>query len=416
MNQALQTFTDRYFYVLFIFTLVFVILLYNLIGFDYVDELCTVGLFGLFLYVMLKSPDWSFNKAFLITLAIFAFYTVYSVRIGSNSNRAIFNDLIIQLKPYFAFFCVYQIKPVVSESRKRLLKDVCLLIWFVFLLPVGVASIVYEDIFHILMGHPLYYGIAVTVVALCYLYGSRPTRRDRIVFLILLSIGIFSGRSKFYGFFTLSVFFMLFFSGIARFKLNFKSICIIFGMLASVVLVAWQKISFYFVQAITNTSEADPDMIARFVLYRTTPDILRDYFPFGSGLASYATHSSGEFYSKIYSDYGIDMVWGISKSYHNFISDTFYPSLAQVGVAGIVLYALFWLYIVRKNISFYLKDKATNLPGMIIVMLIVGFLTIESTTGSTFIAQGGFCVMMLMGLVLSDMNRNNGQEKTNADV
>jgi hypothetical protein len=398
---------------LFIFTLVFVILLYNTIGFDYMDELCTVGLFGLFFYVMLKSPDWSFNKAFLITLAIFAFYTVYSIWIGSNSNRAVFNDLIIQLKPYLAFFCVYQIKPVISESRKRLLKDVCLLVWFIFLLPVGLSSIVYEKAFHAIMGHPAYYCIAVTLIALCYLYCSRQTLRDRIVFLVLLSIGIFGGRSKFYGFFALSVFFMLFFNGIARFKLNFKSIFIILGMIASVVLVAWQKISFYFVQAIANTGDADPDMIARFVLYRTTPDILRDYFPFGSGLASYATHSSGEFYSKIYSEYSIDMVWGISKSYHNFISDTFYPSLAQFGVAGIAFYALFWLYIVRKAILNYRKNKDIKL--LIIAILLVGFLTIESTTGSTFIAQGGFFVMMMLGLVLSEASWNE-QEKITADV
>lgn len=33
----------------------------------------------------------------------------------------------------------------------------------------------------------------------------------------------------------------------------------------------------------------------------------------------------------------------------------------------------------------------------------IGFITIEDTTGSTFIAQGGILVMMLLGLILSNM-------------
>jgi hypothetical protein len=371
------------------------------------DELCALTLFILFFYVMAKTPDWTINKAFLMTLAVFVFYTVYSLWIGSNTPRGIINDLAIQIKPYLGFFCVYQLKPVFDEKQKKLLKEISLFFWILFLLPLGILSLVSMDVLFIVMEHPVYYGIAVVIVALCYLYCSEFTKRNKMIFLVLLVIGLFCSRSKFYGFYALAIFMVLFFSNIKQFKLNFRNILIILCMLAVIIVVAWQKISLYFFQVLTN--EVDEDLIARFVLYRNAPDILRDYFPFGSGFASYATFSSGLYYSDIYIKYGIEYVWGLSKSYHGFISDTYYPSLAQFGVAGIALYLLFWGYIVRKTYVFYLKSRDTK--SLIIILMIVGFLAIEGTTGSTFIAQGGFFVMMMMGLILSGMSQEQQIEK-----
>ncbi|MDR1407129.1 MAG: O-antigen ligase domain-containing protein [Tannerella sp.] len=386
---------------LLVFTLIFVVMLYKLIGFDYTDEVCMLALFGLFVRSMIKSPNWTFNKAFLATLLIFAFYTVYSFWIGSNSPGAILNDLAIQIKPYMAFFCMYHLKPRLNDVRKKLLGDVALLVWIVFLLPVGVVAVFDIGILNDLMEHPAYYGIAVTIAALCYLYGSRFTMRDKLVFFVLLSVGMLCGRSKFYGFFVMAFFVVIFFSREKQFRLSMKNILILCSMIALIGVVAWEKISLYFYQAIIGTGDVEKDMIARFVLYYTAPEILRDYFPFGSGLASYATHSSGLYYSELYTKYGIDTVWGLSKSFPNFISDTYYPSLAQFGVAGIVLFALFWVYVLRKAFVAYRRNGNAKL--FTLVILIVGFLMIESTTGATFISQGGFFVMMFLGIILTEM-------------
>jgi len=152
----------------------------------------------------------------------------------------------------------------------------------------------------------------------------------------------------------------------------------------------------------TNVEGVDKDMIARYVLYSYMPLILNDYIPFGSGLATYATNSSAVSYSDIYVKYGIDGVWGLSKNYPDFVSDTFYPALAQFGYAGIALFLIFWCYIIKQILRVYKTSK--NVDNMIVAILIVGFVTIENTTASTFIAQGGFFVMMMLGLILSDKN------------
>ena len=404
-RNMLQLLINKCFFFLFIFSLIFVVLLYKLIGFQYTDEICAVLLFILFFYVVFKTPKWEFNKVFLFTLGVFLFYTFYSILIGSNTKRAIFNDLIIQMKPYLGFFCVYHLKPYLDDNRKKIVKDISLLIWLIFLLPIGIISIVNDNIMTLTIEHHAYFGIVTTIVSLCYLYGCDFTGRDKVIFFIILSTGFFSGRSKFYGFFILAFFLIVFFSYFRQFKFNFKNILLLCGMFAAMVLAAWQKIHLYFYQVLSGSANIDENMIARFVLYRTFPEILRDYFPFGSGLASFATHSSGEYYSDIYMKYGIENVWGISKSYTSFISDTYYPSLAQFGIIGVILFILFWLYIAGKAVNLYRKSDYTLSKHIVAILLIIGFLAIECTTGSTFIAQGGFFTMMMMGMILSDMQK-----------
>lgn len=399
----LQSFINKSFYYLFVFSLLFVIVFYNLIGFQYTDEICAMVLFALLVYSLLQTPEWNFDRVFLLTILIFAFYTLYSIYIGSNVKAAIIKDLGIQMKPYLGFFCAYQLRPFFDANRKKILKEIIFLCWLLFLFPLGVAGAINERILYYFMDHPAYYGIAITIVSICYLFSGSFTKRERFVFMVMLSIGLVSGRSKFYGFYMMSLFCVLFADNFINFKLNLKNVLLLGCMLGAVVLVAWEKIYFYFVSALTGSSELDPDMIARFVLYYTSGDILMDYFPFGSGLASFATYTSGEYYSDIYLQYGIDNVWGLSKSYTSFISDTYYPVLAQFGMVGVGLFVLFWGYIVKNAIVLYKQHPAKKPQMMIVIILIVGFLAIENTTTSTFVAQGGFFVMMMMGLILSNM-------------
>jgi hypothetical protein len=364
------------------------------------DETCTLFLFCLFAVFMLKTDKWVMNKPFLLTLGVFLFYLFYSMYIQSNTKRGIFNDFFVQIKPYLGFFCVYSMKPRMSAARKSLLKSVAVLFWLI-LLCVGIGSLVSHRLIIYLFTHPSNFAAAVTITSLCYLYCSKFTFMEKLNFLLMLSLGVLSGRSKFYGFFALSVFVIVFFSRKRVFKLNFRNLLIFFGALAVMLLVAWQKIDFYFYQAVTG--EVEKDVVARYILYATMPLVLYDYFPFGSGLASFATYSSGQFYSPLYSDYGIDGIWGISKNYYSFIADTYYPSLAQFGVAGIVLFLLFWGHIFRKAYGFYIRNDGEKDYLFYIIILIISYLAIDSVAAPTFISYCGFFVMMMLGLMLVEM-------------
>ena len=142
-----------------------------------------------------------------------------------------------------------------------------------------------------------------------------------------------------------------------------------------------------------------------FVLYKTSFEIIRDYFPFGSGLGSFATHASRICYSPIYTEYGINNVWGLSKSFDSFIADTYYPSLAQFGITGVLLYISFWLYAIKKAFQSFKKTGQTHL--IIIVLLICGFLFIENVADATFTSNRGFFMMLLLGFVLSNQKETD---------
>ena len=398
-----QQLVNKYFYYLFFFTYIFSIVLHDIIGFGGIDEICGFALLLLFLYNVANQWDWPFNKAFLFTLFVFLFYVAYSIWIGSNGKRAILTDLIIQVKPYLAFFCTYQLVPKFDKSQKNLLKETAFAIW-ILLIPVGILGFVNENYLWNIMGHPSSFAAVVTASALLYLYCSDYTPRERLIFLLMLALGIASGRSKFYGFFALAVFMVFYASTAKHLKMNFRNIAAIVLLLAIIIAVAYQKIELYFLEGIREEVEGEPnDYIARFVLYVTSFEILRDYFPFGSGLASFATHASGAYYSGIYEKYAIDTVWGLSKSYNKFIADTYYPSLAQFGVAGVLLFITFWIYIFRKATRFFIRTRQTRM--LVIVALIIGYVLIENIADASFTSNRGFFMMVFLGLLCGEQKR-----------
>ena len=399
--DQLQQFVSNQFYYLLVFTLIFGMLLYGFIGFDYTDEFCALFLFALFGYYVFNTPDWRMNKAFIVVISIFIFYLLYSFFIHSNTKVAIVTDFLIQIKPYLAFFCVYSMAPVFSLRQKSIFKIVCgfsaCFLFLVGLLDFVTSASVISSIF----GHVSYFAAAVISTAVCFfLCSDSYTLKDRLLYLLILGVGLFSTRAKFYGFFVLNVALILYFYKPERLRLTKKNVILVSIVLALMILVAWNKLNLYFIQDITAVGK-EQDQTARFVLYYTSFPILIDYFPLGSGFASFATFASGEYYSDIYTQYGIENVWGISKSYYSFIADTYYPSLAQFGVVGVLLYASFWIYIICKAFRFWRKSDC--LKDALLVFLIVCYFAIEGIADSTFTTHRGFFIMMLLGFILSDM-------------
>ena len=217
--------------------------------------------------------------------------------------------------------------------------------------------------------------------------------------MILLSLGLISGRSKFYGFFVLATVMIIYFSYTTRIKFNFKTIFILILTVGIMLVAVRSKIELYFIQSIVG--DVEKNEIARYVLYATSFDIFQDYFPLGSGFASFGTFYSGEYYSSIYEQYGIDNVWGMMKNEHSFIADTYYPSLAQFGITGVILYALFWFYLLSKAFRFY--RQSNNAKEFILFLLIICYFVIESIADSTYTTHRGFFIMMLLGLISSSM-------------
>jgi hypothetical protein len=378
------------------------------LGFSYVDEICAVLLFLLFGYKVFHSKVWEFNKMFLFVIAVFIFYLFYSIAIRSNTKSAILTDFIIQIKPYLAFFCVYAIRPKPTDNQRKIIRELIVLC-SLYVFVVGVSSLVYSDIMKYTFFHPSRLATASSILALLYLYCSDYSKTDKIVFVALLALGILSGRSKHFGFFALSTLMILYFNKSFEMKLNVRNSLFLIIAIFFTVVVAWDKIELYFITGGFGGQRNEKDLYARMALYFFSTKIFMDYIPFGSGFASYATFSSGESYSPLYIKYGMENMHGLTKASPDFISDTYYPALAQFGLAGALLFFLFWINLAVKAIKAYRYNNCRK--ESIIALMIVIFFLIECTSDSTITHNRGMFIMMLAGLIFSDIRNKTTSSK-----
>ena len=408
MNRVLQEFINNTFFKYLIFTLIFGLLLYGTIGFDGIDEICALMLIVFFGYVIFKTEGWYVNKSFLVISAIFIFYLCYSFYIGSNTKKAIISDFIIQFKPYLAFFAVYYLKPRFSNNQKSILRIICFIFWLILLF-LGVLSVFIPRIIDALMFHVAFFAASVIAVSFLFYYCRGNTKKDRLIFILMLSVGLFSTRSKFYGFYLLALILTLYSPYIKNLKINAKTIIAFLLIVAGLVLVGWQKLDLYF--AISGDAEdVETGLLARMMLYVTSLDVLVDYFPFGSGFASFASYSSGVYYSPLYAKYGIDKIWGMNSVDYSYIADTYYPCLAQFGVVGILLFIYFFFFVAHKTYQIFKLNQ--NPKNLVIALLITGYFLIESIADATFTGHRGFFMMIILGLLFSDRAEKQNTDST----
>lgn len=397
----LQQFINKHYFELFVFTLILGLLLYGTIGFDGIDEICAFLLFIFMLFGVFHTKDWRFNKPFLVTIGIFLFYTIYSILINSNVKRAIIKDLIIEFKPYLAFFATYLLYPSFSDRQKSILRIICMAFWLM-LLGLGFMTLHDKFIINTVMFHNSYYAACVIALSLIVLFCGKDTTKDKLLFIIMLAAGLFSTRSKFYGFFLLSTILILIAPKLKDFKINIKTILFGIVTIGLLVLVGWNKLDLYF--AIGGTEEdIQSGLVARMMLYKTSLDVLVDYFPFGPGFASFASFASGVYYSDLYYKYGLDGIWGINKIDYSYIADTYYPCLTQFGIIGIFLFFYFFWYLVKKSYSLYKQNLQEKY--LVITLLVIGFFLIESIADATFTSHRGFFLMMLLGVVIAEQKQ-----------
>jgi len=87
---------------------------------------------------------------------------------------------------------------------------------------------------------------------------------------------------------------------------------------------------------------ATPPDAVRLVLYRGSVEVATEHFPLGAGLGRYGSWMSRVEYSPLYDRLGFDRIWGLSREYPNFITDTFWPQiLGEIGLFGLVAYLVF---------------------------------------------------------------------------
>ena len=397
---------NKIFYGLFILMLIVGVYTYQMMWFQSSDEIITLLLALLCIVDILGNRNHQRYKGLFFIIGVMTFYLLYSLFVVHyNTPKAVFSDFFIQLKPFIAFYVAYSMGVRFNASQRLFLKKLTAFL-SAMMLVIIVSGFGKEVFFHV-----AYYGIYSIVLFLIYYYCSyrNQTQKDKIIMLLILAVGLFSTRSKFYGFFVVALYLLFVYKPGMLAKVKLKQWIMMAVVFCLVLYVAWGKINYYFISSglFSGSDEMDYSF-ARAILYFTAPQVLSDHLLFGSGLASYATYSSGQVgYSLIYGIYNIDIIWGLLEGNCPFVSDTFFPELAQFGIVGIGLYFYFWIWVYKKIKIRTVTPHAIQLYKL--GLLILAFVFIESIAGSMFLQASGSMVMMILGFVIRDMSTINQQ-------
>ena len=157
-----------------------------------------------------------------------------------------------------------------------------------------------------------------------------------------------------------------------------------------IFVVGGDEFNFYFFSA--NSMN-----MARGALSFTSLKIAADTFPFGAGFGTFASWTSGMYYSPLYQLYGINGVYGLTRDWPQLVSDVFWPMIiAQNGIVGLVLYVLVIYYLFKIIYKCSKVNKRLFLAGT----GALSYLLISSIAESAFVNPLSLPLAFVIGLCM----------------
>lgn len=368
----------------------------NVVNFDWSDEILTVALLG---YAFMKQrflvKDKGRTTEINIYIGLMIFYLVYSLLIQVTTFRGVYLDLLQQLRPYAVFYLTWMMAPDFSPKQKKRIKRVMLFSFFSYLILFKIKPSVVTP-----------YGgeesAALGQIALCcamvYYLFSKQTKRNRNIAILIMLLGLVSGKSKYFGECVVFIALVIF----VKSKINFTSVSTLLKVAALgcvVIFFTWTKFNAYYVEGFQD----DAQEMARPLTYETGMEIMfKDYIPFGSGLGSFGTAAAAKEYSPLYYDYKLDMVWGLTPENPMFLADAFYPTLAEYGIVGLFFFLWFW----KRRL--WECNKIPNIVYYRMALMAILALALESTADSSYLSGKGMGYFMVLALCL-----NSGRQQMN---
>ena len=378
--------TNKFFFWFWVIYLPTCILFYDRMW-KTIDEAMTVVLFLFTITKVYGKKMDSIGKEILWYVALMIFYVAYSIVLKINVQEAVFYDLQQQVRPYVVFFCSYLLAPQFTEKqKKRLIR------WFLLCMSFYLVSFfIGFRVSKFGLSTPMI-GQAALLTASMYLLFKENTRKNVIRGIAILSIGLLSMKSKFFGEFI--VFIALFYFLKSRLKPNLKTIFSVIALTGAIVYFTWEKFNVYYVEGMTEqvSNEERKARPESFKVARTI--IFSDYIPFGSGLASFGTNAAARYYSPLYFKYHLDTVWGLYPENPTFLADAFYPAMAQYGLVGLFFFLWFWIRRYKQALH-HKEFRAYK-----VAMMMIFALFLENMADTSYLSGKGMGYFMLLAMAI----------------
>lgn len=369
----------------------------HVVKFDFSDELLCILLL---LYAITKKRFIAKEKKktgeIKIYIAIMLFYIVYSFVIDITTPRGIWLDILQQVRPYTVFYLTWMLAPQFTETQKKLIVRVMLAsflgyLFFFITNPYVVSPFGGEE------------SAALGQIALCcgmiYFLFTEHTKRNRNIAIFLMLLGLASGKSKYIGECIAFIALVVYVDKKIRFD-NMATYLKV-GLLGTVIIFfTWTKFNAYYVEGF----QEDAERMARPETYKTGLLIMKDYFPFGSGLGTFASAAAAKEYSPLYYKYKIDDIWGLTPENPMFLADTFYPIVySQFGFFGALMFLWFW----KRRLQEANRIIDPNYYKMALMCILA--LALENTADSSYLSGKGMGYFMILAVCLNS-NRILGKK------
>lgn len=370
--------------------------------FSYFDDLLNlcIVLLGLLLVIYkLKNISSENNNAFFLLIILFIFY-IFGIlgnllSLYQREKLAIFYDAI----SWFKFFGTLPIFILYFQNKENDDKDnMIAIIQNCALITVILAIIFYLigcfGILELAVGFDRYGLKALTlgghpssscaILAWCTAVQFLRESRYKVFRVLLCSIlCLLTLRAKAIGLFVFALYFLFIYK-----KSSFKIQIVIITLL--ILIFASDQISYYFI------SDTNP----RAVALKTSLNISKDFFPLGSGFATYGTIYSGRYYSLAYYVYGLNLKWGFMPEHYEFIGDGgFGTIIGQFGVIGCLLISI---YIYK---LFKMTNTVINNNYRKCILLLLLYLLISSTNEIAFSNSSVILFSFVISYLLSLTNQ-----------
>ena len=359
------------------------------VDYDWSDEILTVILLA---YALVKHrylvKDKQRTTEISIYILLMVFYLAYSLIIQVTTPRGVFLDILQQVRPYAVFYLTWMMAPEFTNKQKRRIKQVMLLSFFGYL-----GAFIFKPSLVTPFGgeESATLGQIALCCAMVYYLFSKQTKRNRNIAILIMLLGLISGKSKYFGECVVFIALVIF----VKSKINFTSVSTLFKVAALgsvVIFFTWTKFNAYYVEGFQEDAEA----MARPVTYETGIKIMfKDYIPFGSGLGSFGTAAAAKEYSPLYYDYQLNTIWGLTPENPMFLADAFYPTLAEFGIVGFFFFLWFW----KRRL--WEANKIHNLIYYRMALMCILSLALESTADSSYLSGKGMGYFMILALCLN---------------
>lgn len=367
----------------------------EIVNFDWSDEILTVLLL---LYAITKQRFLVKDKKRMMEINIYIglliFYLVYSLIMRVTTPRGVYLDFLQQLRPYAVFYLTWMMAPQFTPKQQMHIKWVMLLSFFGYLFAFKFKpSLVtpYGGAESAALGQ-----IALCCAMIYYLF-SKQTKKNRNIAIIIMLLGLVSGKSKYFGECVCFIALVMF----VKSRINFTSVSTLLKLAALgavVIFFTWTKFNAYYVEGF----QEDAQEMARPITYQTGMQIMfHDYIPFGSGLGSFGTAAAAKEYSPIYYKYHLDEICGLNPENPMFLADAFYPTLAEYGIVGLFFFLWFW----KRRL--WEANKIPNLIYYRMALMCILALALESTADSSYLSGKGMGYFMILALCLNSARKVN---------